>query len=211
MWHLLTSWQPSHFNPHTCAQTLVIFIITWNIIYLFALKWDSFLLVLLWGSTVGQFALVWLGQVFRTTLTLCGAIMDFWWHLPWVLKWRCIASLACFIAGVQQFSDIHLFCNNCWPLDSQEAVCFSLIIVANFDWQILDTGDLKTYPELILGMFEMFEIYNSLMIPKLFYYFSEIWCSQKMKLFLMKDVSAIFVTHSQRIKTYLKHYWGIAS
>ena len=57
---------------------------------------------------------------FRRTWVIFGATgthdLDFWWCLPWVSKGEWIL-IACFIACVQWISQIHLWCDICWPLD----------------------------------------------------------------------------------------------
>ena len=50
----------------------------------------------------------------RTTNT---PVLDFyWWYQRWVLKPGWIPLLVCLFACMQW---IHLWCNTCWPLDSQ--------------------------------------------------------------------------------------------
>ena len=45
--------------------------------------------------------------------------LDFWWHLAWVSKPGWIPSLACCVACTQWNSQIHLWCDRCWPFGSQ--------------------------------------------------------------------------------------------
>ena len=62
-------------------------------------------------------------KIFGRHKSFCGAtdtpVLDFWWHMPWVSKPGWIPLLACFIAYIQWISQIHLWCDTCWPLGSQ--------------------------------------------------------------------------------------------
>ena len=64
-----------------------------------------------------------------------------------------------------------------WPFVTLPFGCF---------WSNLDTRDLKTYPRTYSGHFE---ICHFLIIPGPFWYFSENGCSQRIKVFSMKEQS----------------------
>ena len=77
----------------------------------------------------------------------CGATdtpaLDFWWYLSWVLKLGWIPLIVCFIACMEQNPQIHLWCDNCWPLGSQHGTWAILIhVFVNKHWWGLRLGSI---------------------------------------------------------------------